>query len=75
MEGVAAPTVLPGAVPKTSDFNGDGITDFSDFLLFAQHFGARRGEAEFDTGYDLNIDGAVTFWDFLLFADSFTNQE
>ena len=27
-----------------ADFNGDRKIDFTDFLLFAQHFGTARGE-------------------------------
>ncbi len=49
----------------TPDFNGDGVTDLSDFFLFAEAFGGT------DPRFDLNGDGSVDLADFLLFAESF----
>ena len=54
-----------------SDFSGDGLVDFSDFFLFADHFGFAAGEAGFDSAFDLNASGEVDFSDFFIFADSF----
>jgi len=50
-----------------SDFNNDGQTDFSDFILFAAAFGSN------DPNYDLNGDGQVSFPDFILFGSAFGN--
>ena len=52
----------------SADFDGSGLVDFTDFLLFAQGFGTVAGEAEFDSRFDLNKDSAVDFADFLEFA-------
>ena len=56
---------------KTADFTGDGRVDFADFLLFAQGFGKRLGDAGFDVRLDLDGSGGVDFADFLLFAQAF----
>ena len=56
---------------KTPDFDGDGTVGFSDFLLFAQHFGKTRSAPDFDARFDLDSDGAVGFSDFLVFAQNF----
>jgi hypothetical protein len=48
-----------------ADFTGNSVVDFSDFFLFADHFG---GE---DPLYDIVPDGVVDFSDFFLFADAF----
>ncbi len=48
-----------------ADFDGDGATDFTDFFLFAEHFGSS------DTRFDLDASGTVDFTDFFLFAEHF----
>ena len=48
-----------------ADFDGDGATNFTDFFLFAEHFGSS------DTRFDLNASGTVDFADFFLFAEHF----
>ena len=53
------------------DFNGDGVVDFEDFLLFAQHFGTRAGDSGWDARFDLDGDGVVGFSDFLIFGGLF----
>jgi hypothetical protein len=53
------------------DFNGDGNQDFIDFVLFAQNYGTRRGEASYQTHFDLNQNGQIDFADFLLLARIF----
>ena len=55
----------------TSDFDGDGMVNFSDFLAFAGQFGSRQGDGRYEAKYDLNSDGAIGFGDFLLFSSSF----
>ena len=56
---------------KTPDFDGDGVVGFTDFLMFAQVFGARSGAANFDDKFDLDNSGDVGFGDFLIFAQAF----
>ena len=58
------PIIRPIAT-DASDFNNDGVVDFSDFLEFADGF--QRG----DTKYDIDGDGQTGFSDFLEFARAF----
>lgn len=55
-----------------ADFNNDGAIDFRDFLLFAERFGARRGDPHFSIRFDLFPDGMINFADFVLFVESLT---
>ena len=58
----------------TSDFNGDGVVNFADFLAFAGQFGARQGDGRYEAQYDLDSDGAIGFGDFLIFSSSFGKE-
>lgn len=71
MPGLAAPTDLPGARPKTSDFDGDNLVGFTDFLLFLDRFGSTETDPSFDARFDLFEDGVVDLSDFLRFARAF----
>ena len=51
-----------------SDFDGSGVVDFSDFLLFAEAFGTPAA------AYDIDASGVVDFGDFLVVAGSFGKQ-
>ncbi len=51
--------------PASTDFNGDGRTDFADFFLFADAFGST------DPRFDLDGSGRVDFADFFRFVDAF----
>ena len=55
----------------SSDFNGDGIVNSTDFLLFAGVFGSNRGDGKYDAKYDLNSDGRIGTSDFLIFAGDY----
>jgi len=57
--------------PVLGLFNDDGVVDFEDFFLFADHFGLGGGNPDFDSMYDLDGSGVVDFEDFFLFADHF----
>ena len=48
-----------------TDFNGDGKTDFDDFILFVAAFGSQQVQ------FDLNQNGLVDFPDFLVFISAF----
>lgn len=54
-----------------ADFNGDGVVDFNDFLLFAQGYGKSAGQADFNAKLDLDSDGTIDFDDFLRFVNAF----
>ncbi|MGA1196664.1 MAG: cohesin domain-containing protein, partial [Candidatus Latescibacterota bacterium] len=60
-----------GPLVKTPDFNGNGVVDFPDFLMFASAFGKKVGDVGFLEALDLNDSGAVDFPDFLSFAQQF----
>ena len=56
---------------QASDFDGDGIVGFGDFLQFASGFGGVEGDSRYDSRLDLDKDGFVGFSDFLSFAAVF----
>ena len=64
---------LQVAAPPSPDFDGSGLVDFADFVLFAGAFGYREGDEKYGGKYDLNSDGRVGFDDFEIFAGSFGN--
>lgn len=53
------------------DFDGNGVVDLPDFLLFVGKFGARQGDGKYEAQYDLDGDGAVGLSDFLIFVSKF----
>ena len=57
--------------PPSPDFNGNGVVDVPDFLLFVDAFGSKEGQERYDAKYDLDGDGEIGIPDFLLFVDSF----
>ncbi|HCK10043.1 MAG TPA: hypothetical protein DHW45_09215 [Candidatus Latescibacteria bacterium] len=71
---VGIPVFDPTAGPDV-DFNGDSLTDFTDFLLFAAAFGTISTDTGFDARFDLDSDGQVGFTDFITFSQGFgTNR-
>ncbi len=57
--------VQPLSLEAKSDFDGSGMIDFTDFLLFVGAFGSAESE------YDIDGSGAVDFPDFLMFVSVF----
>ncbi len=57
--------VQPLSVEAKSDFDGNGVIEFADFLLFVSAFGSSEAQ------YDIDRNGAVDFPDFLLFVSVF----
>ena len=57
--------VRPLSVEARSDFDGNGVIDFADFLRFVRAFGSSESK------YDLNGNGTVDFPDFLMFVQVF----
>ena len=53
------------SVVRACDFDGSGVIDIGDFLLFVDSFGTNEEK------YDLDGDGAVAVSDFLIFVDYF----
>jgi len=56
------------AVPPAGDVSQDGVVNFTDLLVLAQHYGAI--DATYEQG-DLNGDGRVDFADLLVLAQHF----
>lgn len=65
---IIVPLVFAETIP---DFNHDGKIDFTDFVMFARHYGASYGEENYSVTYDLNHDGEIDFHDFTTFAAEF----
>ena len=57
--------VQPLSLEAKSDFDGNGVVEFTDFLLFVSAFGSSEAQ------YDIDRNGAVDFPDFLLFVSVF----
>ena len=57
--------------PPSPDFDGNGIVDLPDFLLFTDVFGSKEGDEKYDAKYDLDGNGEIGVGDFLIFVDSF----
>ncbi len=62
---------LQVAAPPSPDFDGSGLVNFSDFVLFAGAFGYQEGDEKYDARYDLSSDGEIGFDDFEILANSF----
>jgi hypothetical protein len=65
------PDFQPGAADPQSDFDGDGVVGFGDFVVFAQAFGSGSDLPNWNPACDLNADGSIGFSDFVIFAASF----
>ena len=59
------PVAFTATARPSPDFDGDGVTGFEDFFLFAEAFGGS------DPRFDLDNSGSVDFADFFLFTESF----
>lgn len=70
-EGNYSLLALEAGAPLLGDFNNDGQVNFTDFILFAQNFGAPTINPGFNAQYDLNGDDTIGFPDFILFAQNF----
>ena len=64
----------PTVALEVFDFDGDFAIGFTDFLLFAAHFGKNSSDPDFDPQFDIDADGIVGFSDFLAFASAFGKQ-
>ena len=53
------------------DFDGDGVVNVGDFLLFVQIFGKRSSDVGFNARMDLDGDGRIHLADFLAFVKVF----
>lgn len=63
--------IIPELLANPGDIDGSRIVNLDDFFIFADHFGKRRGEAQFAAQCDLNGDGKIDYEDFFVLADLF----
>ena len=56
------------------DFNGNGVVDIPDFLMFVEHFGLRQGDEGYEARFDLDSSRTIGISDFLIFVDSFGKE-
>ena len=54
-----------------TDLNGDGQTDFSDFLTFVRAYSSIASDPQYESRLDFDHDGQISFSDFLIFAQAF----
>ena len=62
------------SVSLIGDFNGDGVVDNADYVLFVAAFGTSSGDEGFDAQMDLNGDGTINTADFLIFSDHYGGE-
>lgn len=68
---IALTSVTEVTLQKASfDFDGDGVTGFRDFLLFAEKFGSQRGDGRYHRRFDMDGDGVIGQLDFDLFQQN-----
>ena len=53
------------------DFDGSGMVDSDDFLMFIGHFGTSRGDEAYWDRFDLDGNGKIGISDFLILTDNF----
>jgi len=58
----------------STDFDGNGVVNFQDFLSFAQRYGTTSADDSFEARFDLSGNGRVDFADFLLFAEGYAGS-
>ena len=59
------------AAEPSPDFDGNGVVDIPDFLLFVDAFGSQEGQEKYEAKFDLNGDGKIADEDFQIFISSF----
>ncbi len=53
------------------DFDGNGVVDTRDFLMFINNFGLSEGDVGFEAKYDLDGNGIVGVSDFIIFSEGY----
>ena len=62
---------LSVSTAPSPDFNGDGIVNIADLVLFVNFYGTSRGDTGYDAKYDLNSDGEIGILDLRIFVNDF----
>ena len=64
------PLFSQSSSPSSPDFDGNGVVDHPDFLLFANVFGSKEGQEKYEPKYDLDEIGEIGILDFPIFVGS-----
>ena len=62
---------LSVSTAPSPDFNGDGIVNIADLVLFVDFYGAKRGDGKYEAKYDLDRDGEIGILDLRIFVNDF----
>ena len=62
---------LSVSTPPSPDFNGDGIVNIADLVLFVDFYGTKRGDGKYEAKYDLDSDGEIGISDLRVFVNDF----
>ncbi|MFC3093328.1 ExeM/NucH family extracellular endonuclease [Alteromonas sediminis] len=62
------------AAVSTGDVNGDGVIDFSDYMMIAGALGATEGQDNYLAAADLDEDGTISFADLRLWYQIYIAQ-
>ncbi|MGA2322634.1 MAG: glycoside hydrolase family 2 TIM barrel-domain containing protein [Sedimentisphaerales bacterium] len=62
------------AVGATTDFNGDGVVNFSDFAQMANAWQTTSGDPGFNSLYDFDHDGIIDLGDIAIFAEGWLGR-
>ena len=65
------PLAHTSQVRPVPDFDGNGVVDISDFLLFVGKFGSKQGDETYEDQFDLDGNGTIDISDFLIFVNDF----
>ena len=68
---VCLPMAHTSQLRPLPDFDGNGVVDISDFLLFVGKFGSKQGDETYEDRFDLDGNGVIGFSDFLNFVTDF----
>jgi hypothetical protein len=62
---------IPSSQASRLDFDKNGRIDMTDLMIILQHCGARLGNANYSTDYDLNLDNRIDMQDVMIETSHF----
>lgn len=67
--------VIKEEPPLLGDLNYDGLVNIDDYFIFAQSFGAKRGDLSYNLLADFNLDGLIDNEDLKVLMSNFGKSE